>query len=413
MWKYFLRKREGWSPYFEVSFFVGAYLLMGYLIRESDILFISYDRVYITLFLAIATLYYGTEKGVFSLAIFGLVHFTLYDVFEYPLFLKELILILILGKFHDYWRYKLRESEEKSFILHSQLDELGTAYYALKISHDQLEMNYVLRPISLRRVLTQIIEDFKHQQDQYRNLLILLMKTFNITRMAICTVNKGQVSVQVSSEEGSEVDPSDPLIRRALEEAKPIYIAQHVESESVYIAVIPAIEAGEVKAIILIEDMPFMSFHEDNMLAISFFFEFFYLTLHREHVLHDFTLLQGFDNDFRFEYLRLYTLYEKYGIDSAVIVFKTRSALSSHMLNEKIRMMERGLDTSDSMRYNDIYITMVLTSFTITSSADVLRRRILESLKQEDQERIEVATFLVSQQTLLREFIGCADDMEA
>ena len=415
MWGSLLAKRSNLSPYVEVLLFIAVYIAIGFFLESNDPILVKTDPVFLTLFLTILTLYYGTEKGLLAISVFALVHFVHADLFLYKLFLKELILVFVLGEFHNYWRHTLESCNDKSVLLESKLNELGTAYYALKVSHDQLELNYVLRPISLRRVLTQIVEGTKESEKEYEKLMLLLMKTFNINRLLICQVENGKLTPQVWSDGAHrEKVLSDPLAQKMLEDAAPVYISKHVGMKTPFIAAIPALdEENRVKAAILIEDMPFMSFQEDNMISIFFFFEYFYLTLNRHNFLENVIYMQRFDAEFRFEFLRLYRLYERFGIDSAVIAFKTESELASHLLNEQVVRMERGLDVHGSAKVGECYITLVLTVFSIPSSADVLRKRILSGVEPEYASKIKDAIFTVSKKEILTEYIGCDNVSDA
>jgi len=403
--KFFSRERQQRFAYIETLLLTAVYLGLGYLFNQNDILFINGDLTLLTGFLAVVTLYFGTGSGLFSLGIFVVMMLSRYSDFNHNIFLKELVLVFLFGEFHFYWNKtitslkKLTESQEERF------EELGKAFYALKVSHDQLELNYVLKPVSLRRSLLNIIENFKEEKDDHwQNLLVLLEKTFGITKLCICLVEEGCYHVKASTDT-EVIDENDPLIVEAMKEALPIYVSNVSDIESKYIAVIPAVYRKKIKAFVLIEQMPFMSFKQDNMTAIAFIFDYFFISLYKNQFLQDSLLLSEFSSDFRFEYLSQYKLYENYDIDSAVIVFKTSSELISHRLKEMIRKTMRSLDNIDHAMINEMYITLVLVAFSSKESARGLEKRILDLLDEKESSLIKYSLFRLSEHRLIEAYI--------
>ncbi|MDQ7066885.1 MAG: hypothetical protein Q9M40_02155 [Sulfurimonas sp.] len=81
----------------------------------------------------------------------------LYPVFAYIEFLVALMMTLIFSEFHYYWGQKIKQAEIQANYRGAKLDELSKAFYTLKISHDQLEKNYVVKPMSIRNSIEYII----------------------------------------------------------------------------------------------------------------------------------------------------------------------------------------------------------------------------------------------------------------
>lgn len=403
--KFFSRELHYRFAYIETLFLTALYFGAGYLLNRNDILFISGDLTFLTGFLAVVTLYFGTGSGLFSLGIFVVIMFSFYPDFDHNIFLKELVLVFIFGEFHFYWNKTITSLKRLTKSQEERFEELGKAFYALKVSHDQLELNYVLKPVSLRRSLLNIIEDFKEEQnDHWQNLLVLLEKTFGINKLSICLIEEGQCRVKASSE-AETVDENDPLVREVMQDALPVYISNAKDMESRYLAVIPAVYRKEIKALVLIEQMPFMSFKQDNLTAIAFIFDYFFLSLYKYQFLRDSALLPEFSSDFRFEYLSQYKLYETYGIDSAVIVLKTSSELVAHRMQEVINDTMRDLDISDQAYIDGVYISLVLVAFSSRESARGLEKRILGLLDENESEQIKHSLFLFSQHKIFEEYL--------
>jgi hypothetical protein len=198
----------------------------------------------------------------------------------------------------------------------------------------------------------------------------------------------------------------DPLIEKVVEEKRPLYISQEPTIKSRYIAAIPAGHNQQIDALILIEEMPFMSFHKDNLAAISFVFEYFIQTLHKQQILKTMRILPEFEPDFRFEYFRLYHLAIKHEISSSILAFQTASELTIHRLNETIHSTFRQLDIYSSIYHNGIYMTLVLVPFSSVESSRVLQMRIYEKLIDTERDRLDYSLFDISQRKILKEFLG-------
>lgn len=392
--------------YFETFILLSLFAIIGYLLDSKDILFINRDLMLLTILLGFITLFYGIGNGLFALALIAISMFEFYEKFNQTVFLKELIFVLILGMFHNYWTRLLKSYRNQKIALESKLDKVATAFYALKVSHDQLELNHIVTPTSLRAILLYIVEDIENRQDQYNAMIALLTKTFNITKMSICKVEDGKCVLQATSEGSSKLVNDDLLIRKVIETASPAYVPQNLQIKTPYMAVIPAVVSDNTKALILIEEIPFMVFHEDNMTAVSFIFNFFYASIDRHEILSGSHIMSEFKNDFRFEYIRLSDLYKKFKIDSAIIAFRTPSELASHRLNEGITFISRGLDIIGNIVHNGMHTTLILTSFSIASSADLLKHRIINSLDEDTLSNIDVSIFTISKYTILRKFMG-------
>ncbi len=391
--------------YVETFVLTLSYLLVGYLVEPEDILFIQSDLSSITGFLAIMTLFFGLGCGLFSLGMLTTFMYLDYPHFEYQIFLKELVLVFIFGIFHIYWIKKITYYRKKNTILESRFTHLSKAFYALKVSHDQLEMNYVLKPVSIRRSLVQIVEKSSdNTQDQWHHLAILLEKSFGISKLTLCTIEDGEFVVKTASSQ--KIDPTNHLIQKALEKNLPVYISDDAKDSAKYIAVIPASFKEETKALLLIEEMPFISFNEDNMRAIRFIFDYFFLMLHQKEILSRFDILPQFKKRFRLAYINQYELYKKYQINSTFIVFKTNDALVSHRLNDAIEEALRELDLYDTIKRGNTYISVIMAPFTANISAKSLKERVLETLLEKEKNTLEITLFSFSDKSLFERYIG-------
>lgn len=393
----------------ETLLFFLLYAFVGYTVDPGDILLIKTDLILLSGFLAIITLFFGLVNGLLALGMVGLAMYSFYHSFDVDTFLKVLVLVLVFGEFQAFWKSQIEKYQSQAELLQEQLGGLGKAFYALKVSHDQLELNYVLKPVSLRRSLATVLESFKEDEDYYHSLLVLLEKSFGVNQMVIASVEDGHLKVEAKTADAKSIESKDPMIIKAFETKRPVYIADDPKALSQYIAVMPSIYNNKVESLVLIEDMPFMSFQKDNLISITFIYDYFFETLHKQRTLMSNNTLSLFDNDFRFEFIRLGHLSKKYDIDSSILAFKTESELNSHLLNDTITYTYRDLDIHSTICHNGVYLTLILIPFSSAESARGLQERICLSIGKDECAGLSYTLFNLRQEKIIHEFLGLSD----
>jgi hypothetical protein len=378
---------------------------ISYFLNPEDILFLHTNILISVIFFSVLSLFYGLTSGLLSLALFSLLFVFMRLDFEYRIFLELLVLVLVFGEFRYYWQQKILELESLNTVLDDQLRRLSNAFYTLKVSHDQLEMNYVLTPVNLRASLESIV---KIDNDKpFEELYALLEKTFQLKRFAICTIHNGEPYIEASSTIDDSVDTNDTLYLAAIEHAAPAYVSQHTQDAGRYIAAIPSVRNDETNAMILIEEMPFMAFDQDNLTAINFIFDFFMYRLEEKRVLTEHPdIFPQLENDFRFQFIHLQHLYLRYHVNSAIIAIKSVSHLTMHLLYENVLQTSRILDkTTLFVNGEGQHILLILTPFMAAESARGLQQRVLQAVKEDDTS-VNHAVFSISQVDLLYAFIS-------
>ncbi|MCX7730146.1 MAG: hypothetical protein N2205_02865 [Candidatus Caldatribacterium sp.] len=181
----------------------------------------------------------------------------------------------------------MSEAEAKVQYYKERLDSLKKRFAFLKLSHDQLENNYVLRPYSLRRALEEMKQRLTCREDAReaaRFLLLVLNRDFTVYRAAIYrgSLEKGFTMLASTSEEDAEeLDTSDPMVLEALRLEEVHYVSWGVlekfpEHVPRYLAVIPWKFQDEV-FLLVVRDMAFVHLNDEIMhylyLLLSFVFE--------------------------------------------------------------------------------------------------------------------------------------------
>jgi len=337
----------GWSirAFFETTLIAALFCILSHYFHTSDPCFVHTPLPIPLIVLAIVSLYYGYGGGLPFLVYMGLGMWVFYREFPLDLFLVDSVLMLLLCEFHAYWFRTLRSKSATEDYLRAKFDELSNTFYMLKISHDQLEKNYVVKPMSLRNAIAEIQAQYRENpQRSFEFFLTLLKNNFSVTSAIVVWKKKGKFET-VAGQEDMIFSMNDPLVEEAIDRKEPIFIPESTDLETDYIAVIPALVNDEVTGFLCIKEMPFMSFNKDNLVSLAILLDYFAFEVHRREVLlkSSFSFTYGSDR-FRFELQRLETIEKQFGLSSAIIVFHCEEEIKRLVLEQEIEKNLRSLD---------------------------------------------------------------------
>jgi len=420
--------------YAETLFLVGSYLFIGYMIDEKNVCMVGKDIPYLIILLTIITLFHGFESGILAMSIIAFALWFFYPIFDYKAFLVPLMMTLIFSEFHYFWTRKIKAAELLSNYRETKLNELSRAFYSLKISHDQLEKNYVVKPMSIRNSIEYIIhENQKIESDMsdeirdniyYNSFLRLLKKSFNVSNALV--LHRLDEAKDFDAQNGSvakddlvdaiaiEVLFKDYLIDKAINRKTPIYVSNEAgdpsytaDNNSLFMAAIPVIQENVVVAVLAIKSMPFMAFNRENLTSIAILLEYFAIEVRNQDVLRmsdRVSLLPS--KTYRFEYARLSYLYNKFNVNSINLVLRVESELQATRLHEKIDKMLRALDMVTLVSQEKYYyIVLMFPLHDKAAAMGFLNRLLSYSLKDEKDKEFDYMTFDLSQTALLNSYL--------
>lgn len=420
--------------YLETLIITSLFLLTGYIINPDDICMLDGEVSYILILLAVITLFHGFENGVLTISIIAFVMWFFYPSFQYIEFLVALMMTMIFSEFHNYWTKKIKKAEVDSNYRGAKLDELSKAFYALKISHDQLEKNYVVKPMSIRNSIEYIIDKnkeidsdnliFDKNKEYYSSFIAMLAKSFNVLASMIVYKIEGtdgwfdiKTSDVVYGDETEKVALykifQDYLVDNAISRKTAIYISDEVgnpadmiDENSDFIAAIPSIQEEKVVSVLVIKRMPFMAFNRENLTSISILLDYFSIEIRNKNILAMKDELDILSSEvFRFEYSRLKILYEKYNVNSVVLVLRIDNELQATRIYEKIQKMLRSLDMVTILEQNELYYLTLMFPLHEKAAAEGYLNRLLNSLDEEKDKDFKYMTFDLAQTDLLNKYL--------
>ncbi|MDF1883902.1 hypothetical protein JHD49_08135 [Sulfurimonas sp. SAG-AH-194-C21] len=421
--------------YTETLIMITMYLCIGYLIDSTDICMLNTEVSFILILLAIITLFHGFENGILALSILAIAMGVFYPVFLYIEFLVALMMTLIFSEFHYYWTQKIKTAEIQAKYRGAKLDELSKAFYTLKISHDQLEKNYVIKPMSIRNSIEYIInqkisidEDdsiVDKQEEYYNNFLTLLEKSFNVNSALI--IHKKNIDDEnayldesnslfsytaLCEKRTPQVILEDFLVDKAIGRKTPIYISDDFgeptvtnDINSLYLAAIPALESNKIKSVLVIERMPFMSFNRENLTSIAILLEYFSIEISKKDLLskeNELTLVE--DEAFAYEFERMKYLYKKFDVNSIILVLRIDNELQATRVYERILKMLRSLDMVTLVTNKGYFYITLLFPLHDKAAALGYLNRLLFTLEEEKDKKFNYMTFDLSRTELLNKY---------
>jgi len=431
----FVEKLQDFA-YLETFTLVMLYLGIGYIIDPQDVCILHSNISYILILLSVITLFHGFENGLFALAILAIAIWFSYPIFEYTSFLVALMMTMIFSEFHYFWTKKVNKAELDSNYQALKLDELSKAFYALKISHDQLEKNYIVKPMSIRNSIGEIINqkravdaDTKIDLDErtkeyYRNFMILLEKSFSVSK-SLVVYRKSQNTKLLSESNALQICSStcdvkkiedifdNYLVDKAVSRKQAVFISDETGNpnlenmnETKFVAAIPSVRDGEVVAVLAIEVMPFMAFNRENLTSITILLEYLSMSIGIEDSLYlssDIEIIT--DKDFRNEYIRLKHLYDNYDVESTVLVMKLKSELQALKVKQKVSKMLRSLEFTTTLQSENYYYIVNLFPLHDKSSAVGYMNRLMSLLSDERDKDFEHLSFNIKDSGVLNKYL--------
>lgn len=285
----------------------------------------------------------------------SIISFFIYIPFPYEQVIWNLMLILICSEFRYYWLQRIKNAETELEYLKFQISKLRKELFLLRLSHEQLEFNYIVRPYSLRRMILELkeklLKDFS-EEEIMQYFLSLLSQNFKVYKAVLYKESKGKFTPIASiGQELEPLDENDPLIKLVVETEQPRYLPPKAlkdfstdKNYFKYLAVI--IAKGEKKKILMtIKDILFVNLNEEVLN---------YMVILLQYVLEDIEIAEelrkfyststSICNDFDFlkEFFKMYNLNKKLGIPSSIVIFNYEDINQS--IKYEIRQHIRGID---------------------------------------------------------------------
>ena len=381
---------RSWGPWTESAAMTAIACGLGWWASPEDPLLLSGNFPWLLIAPILIALRYGVLLGVFS--ILGLVvDWSIFarlaqDVQHFPRtwFAGSMLLTLICGEFNAIWNIRSERREESNAYLSERLTRLTRRYLLLRLSHDRIEQELLIKPGSLRDALLQLrssrelsaagtslpgVEELLQLMSQYCQLeaaAIYLPPEEDDEEMAEAIATLGHPP---------SLRRDDPMLLEVLEQHTLTHVVEHMERSN-HLAIAPILTANDrLLGLLVISHMPFFAVNQENMQFISLLLGYYADVIHGNEAVQQLQQqLPDCPHQFVEEILRVQRVYERIGITSHVVTFRLKGEDSEQLASE-ISRMRRGLDVLFQLERNDdvILVTLLPLATTAASEGYILR----------------------------------------
>ena len=362
---WFAPKQYSRQAVYEVLLFTLGSVALATWSHPRDPLLTTLAFPWLWLVCAVLALRYGTLAAFGSVGLLAgswLLHQALAPVaspFPSQYFMGGLVLSLVAGEFSDIWSSRLQRVREANIYLNERLESLTRRHYLLRLSHERLEQDLLVKPMTLRdslmamrRSLANTPGRHPHDLPEAGTLLNLLSQNCQLEIAAVHSVRDGQVAVKpvASLGEGKPLNPSDPLITFALDRRELCHIQTDAlqNARTAYLVAAPLLAAdGRCFGILVVERLPFLSLNAETLQFLNVILGYYSDSIGvPEASFEVLQLLLGQECpvDFGAEILRLDHLFRISGIASSVAALVIHDSPLRHDLAAEARRQRRQMD---------------------------------------------------------------------
>lgn len=266
---------------------------LGLWLRYDDPLTLIGTFRWVLLVPILLALRYGSLLGVFGMLClvsswFILRFFGFYPSLPFPesTMLGGFVIILICGEFADMWRVKLMRADSASSYALERLQNLTQRYVLLRLSHDRLEENLLVKPYTVRDALVRLRELTLDESDSIRlpaadDLVHLLAEYCQLQRCALYRVVNGRIDDEPAAllGENGPLDRDNELLQHALDHRLLAHVQQQGHDSNYhgqYLVAAPIINSGgDLIGMMVIERLPFLSINYENLQLLSVLLNFY------------------------------------------------------------------------------------------------------------------------------------------
>lgn len=348
------------GPWVETAVITAAACALGWWASPADPLLLQSGFPWLWLAPVLIALRYGVMPGIFSA--FGLVgDWALFvelsgQTPDLPraFFVGGVLLTLICGEFHAVWSNRIERRDEANLYLNERLTRLSRRYLLLRLSHDRIEQELLIKPGSLRDALVQLREfnPGASTADPLPNIEALLQLMAQYCQLESAAVypppqGSGQHDALAPPLAAIGTPPQlqgdDPMLLKAMEQLSLVHVAEQTEASHLVVAPILTSD-NRVLGILAVSHMPFFAVNRENLQLLDLLLGYYAdvvqggsegQALRQE--------LPGCPWPFVEELVRVQRIQRRIGIASHVLVFRF-SGDKAYEIASEVERMRRSLD---------------------------------------------------------------------
>jgi hypothetical protein len=346
---------------------------------------------------AVLAMRFGTVIGLFAGGLIAGAWFAvgaawpvLRSVFPQHYFLGGLVLVVACGQFADVWHERLRKVREANHFLSERLQALTRSHFLLQLSHQRIENELLVRPVTLRDLLGELRTAIGREPGELpggRYLMQMLSQSCELEAASLHPVREGRPlpDGQARLGEGAPLDADDPLVRAALTTDRLAHVQadQAAALDSRYLVCAPVDASdGERVALLAVERLPFFALNLENLQLLTVLLGYWADGLQaRTLVRRVHALRPDCPADFALEVVRLGALRRNSDIDSALVALVFDRSAESTNLAGQVRRMPRSLDMVWEIETRDHHVMIHLLALAGPAAIEGFLARIEGALR--------------------------------
>lgn len=267
-----------------------AFLTVGYWLNPTDPFFVQSEFPWLIFASLLPALRYGFVYGFTSaMLLIGLLgaaaHWQKFGIETFPVkySIGLLFSAMLAGEFVDVWMKREARQRIVNSYQRMRLEEFTRSYHLLKVSHDRMEHRLAAGTVSLREALMGLRRRLMLQtsdetlgKDSGGRILRLFADYVSIRIAALNRVDgaKKVANDPVATLGQLKIDPNHEMVSLALQKGCLVSVRDIIERQEAMedspLAVVPLIDVNDrIHAVLVIEDMLFLSLQEENLRLLA------------------------------------------------------------------------------------------------------------------------------------------------
>ncbi len=194
------------------------------------------------------------------------------------------VLTLICVVFQGIWSKKIKSSEQLSDYLQKRMQTATQTYQVVLLAYELLEHNFIIKPVTIRTTLLELqdmLAKNPKKSEVLNRFLNLLSQQCSVEVAAIFPVQQGLITKEPLASVGQVKQPNaaDFLVQECFDNVAMAYVSpQDILNKHVsdYIVTVPFLDqSNRIYAMLLIEEMPFLSLNDDNLAIMNLLIQYF------------------------------------------------------------------------------------------------------------------------------------------
>jgi hypothetical protein len=387
------KQASAWA-WLEVGLLTFGVLALAAWALPADPLWIKQPFPWLWLMPAVLALRYGCVAALSASAIFfidwSLMQRSSTQVATFPgqYFLGGLILTLVAGQFSDIWSARLKRVREINNYLSQRLESLTRNHYLLRTSHERLEQDLLIKPVTLRdsllhlRHLTAVSRGQPSTLPAVQELMRILTQACQLEVASLHRKINGGFEGRPSASLGDiqALEVHDPLVKYALAQQKLCHVQTNALEgvSSRYLVVAPLLSASnQCVGLLVIERMPFMSLHAESLQFINVTLGYYADAISMAPAVS--TILAKLPECpllFAAELMRLERVRSQCDVDSVIVALIFANSVHQQDLLDEVERQHRQLDIIWSIQKPEQCILLVLMPLSGSSAINSYLGRI-------------------------------------